>query len=138
MYHVPRNISPNISSLRTSTHSTDSPNTKGKKDGVQHRIRRRRSAAAPLGRHLRGVRRDGGTYGPLPPVLIPEERGAGTFTRNLGAVEAFAIVISIVIGSDVTGQAGAASHKVLFILVLVVMNGVNGISTKANTRLNNL
>ncbi|EFQ26881.1 hypothetical protein CGRA01v4_07875 [Colletotrichum graminicola] len=174
----------------------------------------------------------GGTDGPSPPVLIPEERGAGTFTRNLGALEAFAIVISIVIGSGVftspgsidtnvpspgtalvvwlvggvlawtgastmaelgtaipgeggiqpflmhiygdvfgflaawtwivavmpatlailsivfvesiysaggiTDQAGAASHKALSVLVLIVMNGANGISTKASTRLNNL
>lgn len=43
----------------------------------------------------------GGTDGPEPPVLIAEERGAGTFSKNLGAVEAFAIVISIVIGSGV-------------------------------------
>ncbi|KAK2047195.1 amino acid transporter [Colletotrichum somersetense] len=174
----------------------------------------------------------GGTDGPTPPVLIAEERGAGTFTRNLGAVEAFAIVISIVIGSGVftspgsidtnvpspgaalvvwlvggvlawtgastmvelgtaipgeggvqpflqhiygdvfgflaawtwivavmpatlailsivfvesiysaggvTDQASAASHKALSVLVLVVMNGANCISTKASTRLNNL
>ncbi|KAK1975445.1 amino acid/polyamine transporter I [Colletotrichum cereale] len=174
----------------------------------------------------------GGTDGPTPPVLIPEERGADTFTRNLGAVEAFAIVISIVIGSGVftspgsidtnvpspgaalvvwlvggvlawtgastmaelgtaipgeggvqpflqhiygdvfgflaawtwivavmpatlailsivfvesiysaggvTDQAGAASHKLLSVLILVVMNGANSISTKASTRLNNL
>ncbi|KAK2054646.1 amino acid transporter [Colletotrichum caudatum] len=174
----------------------------------------------------------GGTDGPSPPVLIAEERGAGTFTRNLGAVEAFAIVISIVIGSGVftspgsidtnvpspgaalvvwlvggvlawtgastmaelgtaipgeggvqpflqhiygdvfgflaawtwivavmpatlailsivfvesiysasgvTDQASAASHKALSVLVLVVMNGANCISTKASTRLNNL
>ncbi|OBR14543.1 Amino acid transporter [Colletotrichum higginsianum IMI 349063] len=174
----------------------------------------------------------GGTDGPAPPVLIPEERGAGTFTRNLGAVEAFAIVISIVIGSGVftspgsidtnvpspgaalvvwlvggvlawtgastmaelgtaipgeggiqpflqhiygdvfgflaawtwivavmpatlailsivfvesiysaggvTDQAGALPHKLFSILILVVMNGANSISTKASTRLNNL
>ncbi|KAK2017549.1 amino acid transporter [Colletotrichum eremochloae] len=174
----------------------------------------------------------GGTDGPAPPVLIAEERGAGTFTRNLGAVEAFAIVISIVIGSGVftspgsidtnvpspgaalvvwlvggvlawtgastmaelgtaipgeggvqpflqhiygdvfgflaawtwivavmpatlailsivfvesiysaagvTDQAAATSHKMLSILILVVMNAANSISTKASTRLNNL
>ncbi|OHE92485.1 hypothetical protein CORC01_12203 [Colletotrichum orchidophilum] len=174
----------------------------------------------------------GGTDGPAPPVLIAEERGAGTFSRNLGAVEAFAIVISIVIGSGVftspgsidtnvpspgaalvvwlvggvlawtgastmaelgtaipgeggvqpflqhiygdvfgflaawtwivavmpatlailsivfvesiysaggvTDQAGALSHKLYSILILVVMNGANSISTKASTRLNNL
>ncbi|KAK6209851.1 hypothetical protein QIS74_11435 [Colletotrichum tabaci] len=174
----------------------------------------------------------GGTEGPAPPVLIAEERGAGTFTRNLGAVEAFAIVISIVIGSGVftspgsidtnvpspgaalvvwlvggvlawtgastmaelgtaipgeggiqpflqhiygdvfgflaawtwivavmpatlailsivfvesiysaggvTDQAGALPHKLFSILILVVMNGANSISTKASTRLNNL
>ncbi|KAJ0329206.1 hypothetical protein COL5a_004442 [Colletotrichum fioriniae] len=183
----------------------------------------------------------GGTDGPEPPVLIAEERGAGTFSKNLGAVEAFAIVISIVIGSGVftspgsidtnvpspgaalvvwlvggalawtgastmaelgtaipgegefnslpslcgvqpflqhiygdvfgflaawtwivavmpatlailsivfiesiysaggvTDQAGALSHKLFSILILVVMNGANSISTKASTRLNNL
>ncbi|KAK1993764.1 amino acid transporter [Colletotrichum falcatum] len=174
----------------------------------------------------------GGTDGPAPPVLIAEERGAGTFTRTLGAVEAFAIVISIVIGSGVftspgsidtnvpspgaallvwlvggllawtgaatmaelgtaipgeggvqpflqhiygdvfgflaawtwivavmpatlailsivfvesiysargvTDQAAAPSHKALSVLVLVVMNAANSISTRASTRLNNL
>ncbi|KAK1470156.1 hypothetical protein CCUS01_06540 [Colletotrichum cuscutae] len=172
----------------------------------------------------------GGTDGPEPPVLIAEERGAGTFSKNLGAVEAFAIVISIVIGSGVftspgsidtnvpspgaalivwlvggvlawtgastmaelgtaipggvqpflqhiygdvfgflaawtwivavmpatlailsivfvesiysaggvTDQAGALPHKLFSILILVVMNGANSISTKASTRLNNL
>ncbi|KAH0435743.1 amino acid transporter [Colletotrichum camelliae] len=168
----------------------------------------------------------------LPPEVVADERGAGTFTRNLGAVEAFAIVISIVIGSGVftspgsidtnvpspgaalvvwlvggvlawtgaasmaelgtaipgeggvqpflryiygdvfgflaawtwivavmpatlailsivfvesiysaggvTDQAGALSHKLLSILILIVMNGANSISTKASTRLNNL
>ncbi|KAI8294472.1 hypothetical protein K4K56_002096 [Colletotrichum sp. SAR 10_98] len=168
----------------------------------------------------------------LPPEVIADERGAGTFTRNLGAVEAFAIVISIVIGSGVftspgsidtnvpspgaalvvwlvggvlawtgaasmaelgtaipgeggvqpflryiygdvfgflaawtwivavmpatlailsivfvesiysaggvTDQAGALSHKLFSILILIVMNGANSISTKASTRLNNL
>ncbi|TDZ61794.1 b(0,+)-type amino acid transporter 1 [Colletotrichum trifolii] len=161
-----------------------------------------------------------------------DERGVGTFTRNLGAVEAFAIVISIVIGSGVftspgsidtnvpspgaalvvwlvggvlawtgastmaelgtaipgeggvqpflqhiygdvfgflaawtwivavmpatlailaivfvesiysaggvTDQAGALSHKLLSVLILIAMNGANCISTKASTRLNNL
>nr|XP_036586887.1 amino acid transporter [Colletotrichum truncatum]KAF6797444.1 amino acid transporter [Colletotrichum truncatum] len=179
----------------------------------------------------------GATDGPVraaaPPDVAAEERGAaGTFTRNLGAIEAFAIVISIVIGSGiftspgsidtnvpspgaalvvwlvggvlawtgatamaelgtaipgeggvqpflryiygdvfgflaawtwivavmpatlailsivfvesiysaggVTDQAGAVSHKLFSILILIIMNGANSISTKASTRLNNL
>ena len=38
--------------------------------------------------------------------------GAGTFTRNLGAVEAFAIVISIVIGSGVFTSPGSIDTNV--------------------------
>ncbi|WYZ40902.1 hypothetical protein EsH8_IV_001243 [Colletotrichum jinshuiense] len=168
----------------------------------------------------------------IPPELVADEGGAGTFTRNLGAVEAFSIVISIVIGSGiftspgsidtnvpspgaalvvwlvggilawtgastmaelgtaipgeggvqpflqriygdvvgflaawtwivavmpatlailsivfvesiysaagVTDRAGAPTHKLLSILILIIMNGANSISTKASTRLNSL
>jgi hypothetical protein len=38
--------------------------------------------------------------------------GGGTFTRNLGAVEAFAIVISIVIGSGVFTSPGSIDTNV--------------------------
>jgi amino acid permease len=38
--------------------------------------------------------------------------GAGTFTRSLGAVEAFAIVISIVIGSGVFTSPGSIDTNV--------------------------
>ncbi|KAL2021384.1 hypothetical protein VTK56DRAFT_7249 [Thermocarpiscus australiensis] len=38
--------------------------------------------------------------------------GAGTFTRNLGAVEAFAIVVSIVIGSGVFTSPGSVDTNV--------------------------
>jgi hypothetical protein len=38
--------------------------------------------------------------------------GAGTFTRNLGAVEAFAIVVSIVIGSGVFTSPGSIDTNV--------------------------
>ncbi|OLN83320.1 b(0,+)-type amino acid transporter 1 [Colletotrichum chlorophyti] len=47
-----------------------------------------------------------------PPELVADERGAGTFTRNLGAVEAFAIVISIVIGSGVFTSPGSIDTNV--------------------------
>jgi len=40
------------------------------------------------------------------------ERGDGTFSRNLGAVEAFAIVISIVIGSGVFTSPGSIDSNV--------------------------
>lgn len=42
---------------------------------------------------------------------VPAER-SGTFTRNLGALEAFAIVISIVIGSGVFTSTGAIDANV--------------------------
>lgn len=38
--------------------------------------------------------------------------GGGTFTRNLGAVEAFAIVVSIVIGSGVFTSPGSIDSNV--------------------------
>lgn len=41
-----------------------------------------------------------------------ESRGGGTFTRNLGTVEAFAIVISIVIGSGVFTSPGSIDTNV--------------------------
>ncbi|KAF6827644.1 amino acid transporter [Colletotrichum musicola] len=47
----------------------------------------------------------------LPPEVVPEERG-GTFTRNLGARQAFAIVISIVIGSGVFTSPGSIDTNV--------------------------
>lgn len=44
---------------------------------------------------------------------------------------------SIFTAKGVTDQAGAISHKLLSVLVLIVINSSNGISTKASTRLNN-
>ncbi|KAH6854037.1 amino acid/polyamine transporter I [Chaetomium sp. MPI-CAGE-AT-0009] len=63
--------------------------------------------------------------------------GAGTFTRNLGAVEAFAIVISIVIGSGVFTSPGSIDTNVPspgVALVIWLVGGVlawTGASTMA-------
>ncbi|KAF6832378.1 amino acid transporter [Colletotrichum plurivorum] len=51
------------------------------------------------------------TGGAPDPDVVPEERG-GTFTRNLGARQAFAIVISIVIGSGVFTSPGSIDTNV--------------------------
>lgn len=54
----------------------------------------------------------------LPAISADEEialavgGGPGTFTRNLGAVEAFAIVVSIVIGSGVFTSPGSIDTNV--------------------------
>jgi amino acid permease len=45
----------------------------------------------------------------VPPYPAPEQ---GTFTRNLGAIEAFAIVVSIVIGSGVFTSPGSIDANV--------------------------
>ncbi len=52
-----------------------------------------------------------GSHGTGDTTLPPEQRG-GTFKRNLGAVEAFAIVISIVIGSGVFTSPGSIDANV--------------------------
>ncbi len=39
--------------------------------------------------------------------------------------------------AGVTDQAGSIEHKLLSVLVLVIINAANSISTKASTRLNN-
>lgn len=46
-----------------------------------------------------------------PPTTAPARDG-GTFTRNLGALEAFAIVISIVIGSGIFTSPGSIDTNV--------------------------
>ncbi|KAI0597477.1 amino acid/polyamine transporter I [Biscogniauxia sp. FL1348] len=46
------------------------------------------------------------------PLLPAEQRGGGSFTRNLGAGEAFAIVISIVIGSGIFTSPGSIDTNV--------------------------
>jgi solute carrier family 7 (L-type amino acid transporter), member 9/15 len=45
-------------------------------------------------------------------AAVPEQLERGTFTRNLGAIEAFAIVISIVIGSGVFTSPGSIDANV--------------------------
>ncbi|KAI1660674.1 amino acid transporter [Daldinia decipiens] len=52
----------------------------------------------------------GSTHGDAPPP--PPTRDAGTFTKNLGALEAFAIVISIVIGSGIFTSPGSIDTNV--------------------------
>ncbi|KAI1495900.1 amino acid/polyamine transporter I [Biscogniauxia marginata] len=44
--------------------------------------------------------------------LLPTEQGRGSFTKNLGAAEAFAIVISIVIGSGIFTSPGSIDTNV--------------------------
>jgi solute carrier family 7 (L-type amino acid transporter), member 9/15 len=53
------------------------------------------------------------------------------------AILSIVFVESIFSAAGVTDQAGVISHKLLSILVLVVINLANSISTKASTRLNN-
>lgn len=50
------------------------------------------------------------TYGTAPSAESPSERG--TFARNLGTLEAFGIVVSIVIGSGVFTSPGAIDTNV--------------------------
>jgi amino acid transporter len=54
------------------------------------------------------------------------------------AILSIVFVESIFSTAGVTDQAGSIEHKLLSVAVLVVVNGVNGISTKASTRLNNV
>lgn len=46
------------------------------------------------------------------PASAAPEQGTGTFTQNLGAIEAFAIIISIVIGSGVFTSPGSIDANV--------------------------
>jgi amino acid transporter len=53
------------------------------------------------------------------------------------AILSIVFVESIFSAAGVTDQADSVEHKLLAILILVVMNVANSISTKASTRLNN-
>lgn len=53
------------------------------------------------------------------------------------AILSIVFIESIFSAAGVTDQAERIEHKLLSILVLVVINGANSISTKASTRLNN-
>lgn len=53
------------------------------------------------------------------------------------AILAIVFVESIFSAAGVTDRAAAVSHKLLSVLIMVVMNLANSISTKASTRLNN-
>lgn len=53
------------------------------------------------------------------------------------AILAIVFVESIFSAAGVTDQAASVSHKLLSVLIMVVMNLANSISTKASTRLNN-
>lgn len=53
------------------------------------------------------------------------------------AILAIVFIESIFSAVGVTDQAGSIKHKLLSILVLVIINAANSISTKASTRLNN-
>ena len=53
------------------------------------------------------------------------------------AILSIVFVESIFSAAGVTDQAGKVTHKLLSVLILVVMNGANSISTGASTRLNN-
>lgn len=53
------------------------------------------------------------------------------------AILSIVFIESIFSAAGVAGQAGRIEHKLLSVLVLLVVNGANSISTKASTRLNN-
>lgn len=53
------------------------------------------------------------------------------------AILSIVFIESIFTARGVTDQAGAISHKLLSVVVIIIINAANGISTKASTRLNN-
>ena len=53
------------------------------------------------------------------------------------AILSIVFIESIFSATGVTDQAGTIKHKLLCILVLVITNAANSISTRASTRLNN-
>lgn len=53
------------------------------------------------------------------------------------AILSIVFIESIFSAVGIADQAGRIEHKLLSILVLVVINGANSVSTKASTRLNN-
>lgn len=72
----------------------------------------RDAAAEPLlGGSLSSVPADGVAYAGTEAVHDPEP-ASGTFKRNLGALDAFAIVISIVIGSGIFTSPGSIDTNV--------------------------
>ena len=76
-------------------------------------------------------------YGAADGTAAPAAQGQGTFTRNLGALEAFTIVISIVIGSGIFTSPGSIDMNVPspgVALVIWLVGGVlawTGASTMA-------
>ncbi|KAI1087566.1 amino acid transporter [Rostrohypoxylon terebratum] len=81
--------------------------------------------------------RDDNLTDAAPPSAPDRDRESGTFTKNLGALEAFAIVISIVIGSGIFTSPGSIDTNVPspgFALVVWLIGGVlawTGASTMA-------
>ncbi|PKS04865.1 hypothetical protein jhhlp_008229 [Lomentospora prolificans] len=68
-----------------------------------------------------------GDYGATRPSLVPHESDSGTFKRSLGALDAFGIVIGIVVGSGVFTSPGAIDTNVPspgVALVIWVLGGV--------------
>ena len=53
------------------------------------------------------------------------------------AILSIVFIETIFSAIGITDQAGKVEHKLLSVLVLILMNGANSISTKASTRLNN-
>lgn len=53
------------------------------------------------------------------------------------AILSIVFIETIFSASGVTDQAGSIEHKLLSVLVLLIINAANGISTKVSTRLNN-
>lgn len=61
------------------------------------------------------------------PSDAPDEAQRGTFKRNLGAIEAFGIIISIVIGSGVFTSPGSIDTNVPspgFALIIWLVGGI--------------
>ena len=54
------------------------------------------------------------------------------------AILSIVFVENIFSAAGVTDQASTATHKLLSVAVLIIVNGVNSVSTKATTMLNNL
>ncbi|KAI2776763.1 amino acid transporter [Daldinia loculata] len=69
-------------------------------------------ASRPLLADQRDERDAGSADGDAPPPAPAPARDVGTFTKNLGALEAFAIVISVVIGSGIFTSPGSIDTNV--------------------------
>lgn len=78
-------------------------------------------------------------------AIMPATLASEFLSNNLHAcvsvltlpVLSIVFVESIFSAAGVTDQAASISHKLLSVLIMVVMNSANSISTKASTRLNN-